>query len=73
METKIITLNAVQARALAYWVSEYAAKVGMVDIDGNKTATFADPKYGDCAMLYDYILQVRDELNPPKIRIAEEA
>jgi len=69
--TKTITLNASQARTLAYWVAEHAAKVGMVDILGNKTEGFAAPKYAEAAMLYDYLQQVAQELNPPKVRIID--
>lgn len=66
METKIITLNAAQAKALAHWVRTFVWEHNLDD-------DLKNPKNAQFAMLYYYIQQVANELNPPKIRIAEEA
>lgn len=66
METKIITLNAAQAKALAHWVRTFGWEHNLDD-------DLKNPKNAQFAMLYDYIQQVANELNPPKIRLVEEA
>jgi hypothetical protein len=56
MTTKTITLNAKQARALAYWVHTFA-------LEHNLDADFAKPENAQYFDLYNSIFEANDELN----------
>jgi hypothetical protein len=56
MTTKTITLNAKQARALAYWVHTFA-------IEHNLDADLVKPENAQYFDLYNSIFEANDELN----------
>lgn len=73
METITLALNAAQAKALAHWVREFAYNYGVLDTCGNKTGEFLEPNYAQLVTLFDDIQRAALALNPPKVRILEEA